>query len=591
MTVKPEDLASLPGVSLLNAYHIIEFYKQYPNSTTAELCDSLNLSPETELILDACTFSRRMPYKSESVSYRARNFNNISPVRGFEENIYKGNSTDFYQRLLVSSKYVDAGFLTSKDAGETDWTDFYSGFVQFHINNFKLIAGDFLPNYGMGSILWQSFGSRKGSEVIAPVLQIGAGIQPYKSSLDNQYFRGGAFQGDIFLTENAYITISAFASKTSRNANVDSSSGEVTSIYNVGYFRTDTEIKKKNKVDETAFGSNLEFVFSGFVIGSTMLYLDYSKNINSESATAFLGKSGNLNSLYSYFKIKNFIAGGEISTDAKSNIAIKAGLQKDFKKLDFALYYRYFSSGFRSPYGYGFGEFSNPSNEEGIYTAIDWKYNRRFDLSLYSDFYHSLSRTYQVPAQVKGVDIFIEGNYKINNKNDLLIRLRSENRTDKITDLNNNGTIIQKYRNSIRIDLSTDHSKQFQTRFRLEYCLIYYEDIIPQESGLAAFSEADYLPSDYLKFGARATLFQTDSYNSSIWQYEYAMPGFMSTTALYGAGSRFYIYCRLMPINEIALIARYAITSKNQTKTLSTGYNEILDNSNSVISVQLDVGF
>ena len=99
------------------------------------------------------------------------------------------------------------------------------------------------------------------------------------------------------------------------------------------------------------------------------------------------------------------------------------------------------------------------------------------------------------------------------------------------------------------------------------------------------------MPNDYLKIGARATLFQTDSYNSSVWQFEYAMPGFMSTTALYGAGSRFYIYSNIHIMNEISLIARYSITSKNQTKSISTGYNEILDNSNQVLSFQLDVGF
>jgi hypothetical protein len=591
LNVKPIDLSSLPGISLLNAYKIIEFYRKYPNSTTAELCDSLNLSSETELILDICTFSRKIPFKSDAVTYRARNFNNLSPVRGFEENVYKGNTTDLYQRLLLNSKYADAGFLTNKDAGERELTDFYSGFAQIHFNNYKLIIGDFLPNYGMGSLLWQSFGSRKGSEVISPVLQIGSGIKPYKSSLDNQYFRGGAIQGDLFLTENTYINLSVFTSKTSRHATVDSSTGEVISIYNPGYFRTDTEILKKNQVDEIAAGGNLEFVFTGFVIGSTLLYLDYSKNINSESNTSFLGKTGLLNSVYSYFKSRNFIGGGEFSMDANSNIAIKAGLQKDFKKLEFALYYRYFSSGFRSPYGYGFGEFSNPSNEEGIYTAINWKYSRKFNLSLYTDIYHSLTRTYQVPAQVKGIDIFVESNYKINTGNNLLIRVRSENRTDKITDLNIKGKIIQKCRNSIRTDLSTNYSKQFQTRFRLEYCLIDYEDIISRESGIAAFSEFDYLPSVYLKIGARATLFQTDSYNSSVWQFEYAMPGFMTTTALYGAGSRFYIYGRILLLNEISLIARYSITSKNQSQTLSTGYNEIMDNSNSVISFQLDISF
>jgi hypothetical protein len=591
LTVKPEDLASLPGISLLNAYRIVDFYKQYPNSTTAELCDSMNLSPEAELILDACTFSRRIHYKSNGVTYRARNFNNLSPIRGFEENIYIGNSTDFYQRLLFKSKYTDAGFLTNKDAGETEITDFFSGFAQIHFDNYKFIAGDFLPNYGMGSLLWQSFGSRKGSEVISPVLQIGSGIQPYKSSLDNQFFRGGAVQGDIFVSDDSYINVSAFASKTLRHASVDSNTNEVTSIYNTGYFRTETEILKKNKVDETALGGNLEFIFSGLVIGSTLLYLDYSKIINSESATAFLGKSGILNSVYSYFKIRNFISGGELSMDANSNIAFKAGLQKEFKKLEFALYYRYFSSGFRSPYGYGFGEFSNPANEEGIYTALSWKYNRRFNMNLYMDIYHSISRTYQVPAQVNGIDIFIESNFKFNNRNNLLVRLRSENRTDKITDLANKGRIIQKGRNSMRTDLATSYSKQFQTRFRLEYCLIDYEDILPNEAGIAAFSEFEYVHTDYLKIGARATLFQTDSYNSSVWQFEYAMPGFMSTTALYGAGSRFYIYSNIHIMNEISLIARYSITSKNQTKSISTGYNEILDNSNQVLSFQLDVGF
>jgi hypothetical protein len=90
---------------------------------------------------------------------------------------------------------------------------------------------------------------------------------------------------------------------------------------------------------------------------------------------------------------------------------------------------------------------------------------------------------------------------------------------------------------------------------------------------------------------ARLAVFETDSYASSIYEFEDEVPGAYSNPALYGRGMRWYFILRYQPFSKWSLAAKYAQTIKDGIKFLGTGLDEIRGDSQTVMSIQLEARF
>lgn len=593
-TARMGDLEGLPGFSPTLMQNIIFAAQSDSLPDLFRIAESLNLSDEQMFILQSCTYTdsiANMPQKSRLI-FRTRYKKYFNKVKGFEDNKFRGSNVDWYNRMTYKSEKVSAGLLFDKDAGELNLNDNYSGYANLHLKDFSIILGDYTVEAGMGNILWKSFGLRKGTNVIAPAMQYSADISPWQTALDYGFFRGAAAKYETTLSENSSIKAMIWVSSAKRSATIDTAADEATSIYLSGYYRTDTEIAKKDKLGERCYGGLAEYGFHGLRLGASAIALDYDLPIKSSSSSAFSGKHGVLATSYLTYSNESISSGMELSFDANGNPAFKAGLQSNGINFDGALHVRSYSQGFRSPYGYNFGEFSYPANEYGVYTALLWKPSRVFNISGYLDIFGTYSNTYYVPAKTRGTEFFLETLWKTDYRINLLFRIKHENKTDAAK-LNKDDfyTIFQRDKYSARFETLYSFSSKLSLRLRVEGSYVRFAGYLPDENGAAMFAEFKYILVNFLQIGARAALFSTDSYTSAVWQYESTLPGYMSSTALYGDGARGYVWLKISPIAEIDIWARYAITSKNNVKTLGSGLSEIEGSEDKRLILQMDVRF
>ena len=94
-----------------------------------------------------------------------------------------------------------------------------------------------------------------------------------------------------------------------------------------------------------------------------------------------------------------------------------------------------------------------------------------------------------------------------------------------------------------------------------------------------------------LTIQARLAVFETDSYDSSIYEFEDEVPGAYANPALYGRGMRWYCILRYQVFSKMYVAAKYAQTVKEGIKSIGTGNDAISGDSQSVLSAQVEVRF
>ncbi|MFC2132023.1 hypothetical protein ACFLSQ_11370 [Bacteroidota bacterium] len=579
------ELLRIPGFTTSEAKDIIHLAKTDSINTYTQIFSNIKLTEDQKYLLMICTTFEEPT--EVSAYWRMRNKRYLNDVRGFEEDKFKGDELDLYHRLTAYYEDFSFGILSDRDAGEIVQSDFFSGYAAGELSGWKFILGDYYIESGMGNILWKSFAVRKGAEVIYPAVQMGKGLRPSRSSLDYSHFRGAAVERNYQFSNNK-INGLFWYSNTRKSGTVDKTGQYITSFYRAGYYRTETEILKKNSLHEVAFGADINCSINALTAGFTALRLQYDKKIISESKYSFYGKDGNLFALYSYLDLDNSTIGAEASTDANGNLGFKAGSQFNFNQFDLAFSIRSFTPDYRSQFAYNFGESSAPNNEYGFYTGFRYKGIDKFVISSYIDLYASYGRTFYVPEPIKGVDLFCQTDFFIGKTTNIILRLQYENKTDAVKDKNEYQYVIQKGLLRSRLELKQKINKQLNIRLRTEVSYVNFKEVKNAETGIAAFIDLNWTPCQIIKAGFRLSLFSTKSFESVIYQYEWVMPGYMTTTPLYLEGLRYYAWLKIEPVKNLTVWLRYSITKKNNIDNLGSGYLEIDGNKDQRLILQID---
>ncbi|MBL7997389.1 MAG: hypothetical protein JNL32_02010 [Candidatus Kapabacteria bacterium] len=586
-TASVKEVARIPTITTALARRIKSFARL---RSVEDVADSAGLTIEQRGILLRCAIMEEDKSRSSAttVLYRVRNQQVLGEQAGFSNGAYLGSPLDVYQRLTLNSPYADANILTNKDAGEQSVTDFVSGYVDIKlIKNLTLVAGDFNVEFGLGGILWKNFGSRKGTDVIAPATQAGSGVQPYRSTLDFRFFRGvGA--GYDFNIGSVKTSVTAFASRLPRTASIDPFSGAVTSLDVDGQYRTASERAKRNAITESASGATLLVTSGNLTLGAAALALGYDKPIASSSVSAFAGSSGVLRSLYVAYSAEKLTIGAEISQDNNANTGIKAGVEYNNEKVHCAAGYRYFAPEFRSPFGYNFGEYLTPNNESGIYLAWLLRTVPKLQLLGYADVYQSPALRFGIPALVRGFDMLGEARWSATRRTTILARMRYESKTDGMS-IEGRSIAYQRTNTSLRVEAQNAISDQWQLRLRGEATSVDFEEHRPRELGIAGFCELTYTPNEWLRIGGRYGLYSTDSFFSAIYSFELAAPGVFATAPLYEQGNRSFLYVRIIPAAWCTVWMRYAATTRMNTRSLGSGTTETEGNTDRRLLLQCDI--
>jgi hypothetical protein len=105
------------------------------------------------------------------------------------------------------------------------------------------------------------------------------------------------------------------------------------------------------------------------------------------------------------------------------------------------------------------------------------------------------------------------------------------------------------------------------------------------------FQDVRYSPFQNISVDTRIILFQTDSFNSAIYEYENDLNGILSNVALYGEGLRWYFHIRFRPFNFLSLAVKYSETFKPLDKNLGSGLSEINNNLDNKLGFLLEMSF
>ena len=88
----------------------------------------------------------------------------------------------------------------------------------------------------------------------------------------------------------------------------------------------------------------------------------------------------------------------------------------------------------------------------------------------------------------------------------------------------------------------------------------------------------------------RFIFFDTDDYDSRIYEFESDIQGVMSNIPLYGKGRRWYLLVKFRPVSFLSLSVKYAETIYSGVKSIGSGNDKIIGDVNNRLSIGFELG-
>jgi hypothetical protein len=520
---------------------------------------------------------------------------------------YYGNPDRYYTRLRFSYRTnFSVGVTAEKDPGEEFFKgtqkngfDFYSAHAFYKGGKYlKAVAiGDYQIQIGQGLNLWSGYAFGKTADVSA-VKRTAQALRPYTSVDETRFLRGAAI--DLGYKD---FSLLVFGSHKGVDATIANSADtlvmeelEASSINLTGLHRTNSELERKNSLQETMAGANLRYEKSTFTFGLAGVYMGYDRVFNRDTVPYnlydFRGQSTvGLSGDYSW-TVRNFSFFGEIanSLHSKAFANVHGLLISLDRNVSMSLVYRKYDRAYTTFYNAGFREGSRTQNETGLYAGLKAQLTRSVSLSGYFDTFKFPWLRYQVDAPSDGHEIMIQPTYRPNRELEIYARFREQRRSRNSRDSDNTVTEIEDViQRNYRINFSYKVSDAIQLKSRIEYVTINRLSM-PNEQGMIFTQDLVYKPkSSPLDLSLRYALFDTDSYDTRIYSFESNALYVFSVPAYYYRGSRAYVMLRYTFLRKCDLWVRYAINIFEGRDATGSGSEEVRGNTRTDLTVQLRI--
>lgn len=592
--ISMEELASLPGVTPLEARTLVEFRSAVKKFTTV---DQLKVIENVGNDL----YEKLSPYVTVSsrpeniVQFRSRNIRDLQPRQGDLDSSFVGSSLKSYERMSIKGGDIEAGGLFEKDAGERLSGGFTSGYVSVKdLGVFsQVVAGDFIVEAAQGLVLWRGTAFGKGGEAISVARKSALSAQPYRSSGEVNFFRGAAASA---LVESGpdKIEATAFFSHRALDASIDSSNG-VSGFYEAGLFRTPNELQKQKVVTEQIIGGRVQFISSaGWSLGSTAFRSKFDKAIASGRLNEFSGQEQGVLGLDASMTLERLSAFGEIARSSDQSVAgIVGTILTIGARSSVALLYRDYGREFNNYHANGFGERSDTRNEKGFYFGIDVRAAQWLRLSGHIDQFKFPWQTYFNPLPTGGYELFFQSDAAISKQLDLTARFSHKSVEGSEADVDVYGRDVRpiavRTQRKYRLTASYKATQSVTVKGRAEVTTVNYSLQGRGERGYLLYQDVRYRISKGLSLSTRLVFFDTQSYDSRLYEYEADLRGAFSNPGLYGKGRRWYLMIDYAIARTFTLSAKYSETQREGVTTISSGSTEIQGPLDNRLSVQIDV--
>lgn len=588
---------------------------------TFELKTILRLLPyitvEPTKAIEKMNFATMFKYSRHQIFFRyqrileqQKGFTPLEP--GETGSRYLGTPDKFYLRYRMTYKdRMSLGLTMEQDAGEEFFKgsnpqgfDFYSGHLylkQISKNVHSIALGDFQVYFGQGLTAWGGFGIRKGAQVLN-VKRVSLPIRPYTSANEALFMRGAAANFQFLKDNNLELTV--FGSFRQRDANlaavvdslVEDLDVEVTSLQEIGYHRTTSEIANENTIGIVTSGARIRYTGKSWHIAGNFVY-NYLTNPLVRSNPAlyqmyqFSGRQTFNVSLDYSFRYKMLHFSGETAVNDRGGVATVNSITADLdSRIAIAALYRYYDPKYYTLNGNAFAEGTDASNESGFYIGMETRLGAGLELSTYFDFFQFPWLKYQVDAPTKGYEMFAKLDYAPSRNITTYLQYRFEQKGKNLSgNTTNIDQIINHDKHNLRLHFDYALSSQLSLKSRVEFSFYQNHEF---NKGFVIYQDIVYKPEIIpLNFHFRLAFFDTDNYDTRIYAYENDVLYAFSIIPYYGQGLRYYFNLSYDINRYLSIWLRFSQTYYTDRDVISSGLGEIDGRTRSEIKVQVRAKF
>jgi len=434
------------------------------------------------------------------------------------------------------------GALIQKDAGEVNYLDFRSIFIEIKPNRWvdKIIIGDFINQWGQGLVQSGGFSLGKSFESIKATQKFHLGAIPYTSSGETSFYRGFNIQFHV-----GSLNFQTFSSLRHLDASLSSdstgNSKQINSWIEDGYHRTSTELSHQSNVQETAWGVSMQWFHKPthlaiqFNISHTLFSLEKSKSQLAYKVNSWSGNQVKNYSMSFQAPFLNIHFTGEFAWMPENHFSlIQGGAFAVSKKIDLSYLIRYYEPAYFSPKAQGISESAETTNEMGLFVGNQITFDKRNKLSSYLDFFKFPGLKYEV-SQLNswGWEYLTRYQWEKRGKYTFFGQLKYTSKQNDVS--RSNKELTRNHLVQTSLDLHQFRAKKLDFHTRIMTCLLIGANA--KETGLLILQDVKYQIRN-LGIQVRVGFVSSSSYDSRLYAYEVGVPLSFSLPAYYGHGFR-----------------------------------------------------
>ena len=469
---------------------------------------------------------------------------------------YRGNPLGIKNRLSYRYASCVVGATTHKDPYEHHFADFYALYALVKHEKVTLLIGDYAMDLGerllsgYPGFFFKSSGIIKSQESM---------LRPYLSGFEDFAHRGCAVETGLRTFHGA-----CFVSRNHLDGTIENGCATRV-IYENDYHRTQTELSKKNTIEERLAGFHIAAGSERIKISTSSLLARYNRRIEPAQAHyyRFSGDRYSLSSLHLRYAREHMSLWSEYARSHFSQgSAFLLGASARPRRITVSILYRDYSETYYAPRAFAFCE-TEVRNERGIYSFVSVKAKKDLCLTGYLDIFARPFPTYFNTLSTQGYEASLSLEAKPG-KAALSFKYK---RKEKNSFQYETETLVS-VRHNVRCSLKFPLEREHTVTLALEGACFNVPALQRNEFGYLA---ACNLKSKFLQHASGETgfvLFTTDSYNARIYHFINDIPGAPSARFFHGHGFDTYLLLKLRLGAHLYLYGKFELERTEMTERI-----------------------